>query len=203
MVWAILVEGVGSGRRVVGEEVGPRVERRSEVVRPAAAVLGVVEGELGERDRVLGLQPPRDERRVQRPERSRGIVAVALDQVLLVEKVVGPAADLAGGERVARDHPPRPAGTHVPGLDRRGAGGRDESRAAEQRDAADHLIGFCTETETASRYVASTRCPTAMAISRRPTVQTTIAPSSFSPKVVSCATSTCVQGGSSMLASSA
>jgi len=48
------VEGIGSGARVLREEVGPCVERRGEIVGPASAVLGVVESELGERDHVLG-----------------------------------------------------------------------------------------------------------------------------------------------------
>src|SRR5262249_29371259 len=134
-------------------EVGPGVDRRGEIVRAAAAVLGMAEGELGEAHRVLGPEAAREERRVQDGERSRRVLVVAFDEILVVEEIVGPAADLAGGQRVARDLLPCLAGTHVAGLERRGARRREEARAAEQRGEADagHLVGVLTEIETASR----------------------------------------------------
>ena len=119
------IEDIRRGAPVGGKEISPRIECRREVVRAAAAMLGVVEGELGERDRVLGPKLAGCERGVQRGERSRRIVGVALDEILPVEQVVGTPADPARGERVARDHPPRLAGIDVPGLDGSPAAGRD------------------------------------------------------------------------------
>ena len=66
----------------------------------------------------------------------------SLDQILLVEEILRPAADLAGRERVARDDLSCAAGADVPHLDRRTARGRCQNRAGEKRDATDHLPGF-------------------------------------------------------------
>ena len=75
------IEDIRRGAPLGGKEIRPRIECRREIARAATAMRGVVEGELGERDRMLGPKLAGCERGMERSERSRRIIGPALDEI--------------------------------------------------------------------------------------------------------------------------
>ena len=129
------IEAIGRVLWVVGKDVRPRVERRSEVVGAAASVRRVMEGHFGDHWRGIRPKLAGDVVRVQHRERAGRILLVAVREITLEQQVPARPAELTGGEHAAHGEPARGRRVQT-NLYRWGA--RDGERAGEEHGDARH-----------------------------------------------------------------
>jgi hypothetical protein len=119
---------------VIGEQVGKRVQRRSQIVRAAAAFRGVLEGELGIGEHRARPGHPGADGLVQRRQGGRGIVLRNVGNPADPKHVLGEVAEFAGREHVAGQLAMDALRVGPADPDRRcAAGGHEQSQEAAER----------------------------------------------------------------------